>query len=202
MSELAKEILDFSIDIKTKAVVKEAFGSSQEISPIDCDFGSFRLLRVNQDTINLEYLLSTQFGHTFEVSAQFLKDGRIVLPHEFFEEHKYSHGISSFTGSGIFGFSMLNNALIAAFSLKSLMIVMEGMDAKEYINGLEMEYFVVEPGELNIYAHDRYGLDPNRALAIGKLINGQLSMDPINIYASQYQYLVDLKLLSLYKIIR
>lgn len=83
MSELAKEILDFSIDTKTKTVVKQAFGSSQEISPIDCDFGSFRLLRVNQDTINLEYLLSTRFGNTFEVAAQFLKDGRIVLRHEF-----------------------------------------------------------------------------------------------------------------------
>lgn len=201
MSEITREILDYSLNETTKSAVKIAFNSRQEISPIDCDFGSFRLLKINDQVINLEYLISTQFGHTFEVAAQFNKDGRIALPHEFFEEFRMSRGTSGFLNHGVVGFSILNNALIAAFSLKSLVIVAEGRDAKEYINGLEMEYYLIEPGELNIYAHDRYGLDPNRALAVGKALNGQFSMEPINIYASQYEYLVNLKLLSLYKII-
>ncbi len=200
MSELSKEILDFSIEEKTISIVRRAFTASTEITPIDCDFGTFRLLRVNDDTINLEYLLSTRFGSTSEVAAQFKKDGRIHLPHEFFEEFINSRGIVGLTGSGILGFSMLNNALIAAFSLKSCVIVAEDIDAKEYINGLQMEYYVVEPGELNIYANDRYGLDPNRALAIGNIQDNQVSINPTDFYLSQYEYLVNMKMLSIYKI--
>ena len=41
--KMTNEILNFTIDDNTKKIVKQAFNSNEEISPIDCDFGNFRL---------------------------------------------------------------------------------------------------------------------------------------------------------------
>lgn len=196
-----KELLDFAINPYTKQVVKQAFNTSDKIIPIDSDIASFRLFKPNDSAINLEYLVGTPFGMAFEVVAQYFKDGRVLLPHKYFEGFKYAYGMAKLSISGISGYTTLDNALIAAFSVEALMIVQYGQDAKESINGLEIEFFRVEEGELNIYAHDRYGLNPNKSLAVGMVQNGELSINPTITYNAEYARLLNLGLLSMAKFI-
>lgn len=195
-----EEILEFTFSDTTKENLKQAFKNDAQYISAPCEFASFRFLRVNATTINLEFGTSSEFGFSFEVAAQFINDGRIYLPNMFLDTLYYSKNFSVPSMKGIFGFSVLTNALIAAHSVESLLIAKYAEDANETINGLDIEYYKVEEGELNIYAADKYGLDPSNALAISKVVNGKVTIDPTVFYEKEYRNLVDLQLLSIPKL--
>jgi hypothetical protein len=90
--------------------------------------------------------------------------------------------------------------LIAAFSLNSLLVVLKGAETKQFINGMELEYYLVEPGELNIYASEVYGSISEKALAVGTNNANNISLNPTMRYAHEYNRLVGLKLFSVSKI--
>lgn len=199
MEEFANEILEFTLSKSTLEIVNLAFESKKEIYPIDCSFVNFRLLMVSSNIINLEYSVKSKFGMSFEVSGQFHDNGQIFLPLIFFKEFKKNNSLNSkFTN--IYNFPILDDALIAAHSIRSLLIIAEQRDWFEIINGVQMEFYISDTNMINIFANDRYGLNPSIPLASGLSEDGRYSVNSTIQYDNEYRRMVNLQLLSIAKI--
>lgn len=210
---------------ETLQVVKSQFVSNVEISPIDSFGMNFRLLRATPKTINLELLSRGILGTYFIPIAVYNNDSNIALVMEFEKDFKSIENTGHLpTGAKYNKFSLLENAIIAAFSMGTFEKVFaitndfknngfetkwiqEGRipdnnryDKRYQENDFVCDLFMAMEGYPQFYLDDRYGINGPLAGYPPNQKNN-FHANPMVQHKALFDKMLELKLLSGYKTI-
>jgi hypothetical protein len=198
----------FSDDIIEKA--KKQTKAGPEIIYIEKFDMSFRLLKVDNKTVNLEFLVTRQFGSQNKTITYFKPIGVYTVEKGFFSSKvsitiifEFEKHYSALAGSAIpvikyevNKFTFEENIVIAAFSMDAVVEARAMQDKNLKINGLNMEIVMAFGGYPQIFLDDSYNI--NGPIA-AYFVEGPQSLNPIVNYKKTFDELDSKKLLSAYK---
>lgn len=175
---------------------------------IDIEGLDYRLLKPDETTINLELL------NTMPIRSKI--DGKIIMYYMPIGYFSLGSGNLEFTVVKYFendinflndrnmlplkmkinNLSLIENALLAAFSMEAVQIAVEYRDANLTVNGLDLDIFMTFEGYPQSYLNDKYGLLTPLAAYMTRR-EGKIKPNPI--YNELYARLDNMKLLTAYK---
>ena len=213
MENQIKEIINVLLSDYTIDKMIDAFYSNQKIISHENTLFDSRLFMPKKNIVNFEYLASCPFGHAFEVVAQYDQYNQTLCLterfYDYFIQNKNSFRVKE--GIEIKNFGYIESNMISAWSIESLLIIQQSRDAKGDVFGNNLEYYLVEDGELNIFIKNKYNISTSlhsifakysqNPIAVGTYKNGRLGVCPTINYKDIFEELSSLGLLSMDKFI-
>jgi hypothetical protein len=203
---------------ETIAKAKKQLKTKIEITHIEKFDMSFRLLRVDNKTVNLEVSINTMFGPPRRTEIGIVRNqvsyfkpiGVYSIDSGFFSDkvsitivYEFEKPFSSLAGDEISKinyevnkFTLEENIVIAAFSMEAFVEAKEMVDKNLIINGLRMEIIMAFDGYPQIFLDDMYNI---KGPIAAYFVEGPTSLNPIVKYKSLFDKLDSKKLLSVYK---
>lgn len=177
--------------------VKSQFANGTEIVPVDEFDMNFRLLLVGE-TINLELLASGPYGHYFKPIGFYDKHQNIYLLREFEEDFDNLVRQGEISNTSLAKrLTLLQNAVIGAFSMDSLIQASQLKDSSFISNGLNFDIFITLDGDPQIFLDDKYNSpDP---IGLYFLRRPNKSVNPTVIFKQLFDEFSSKKLLSAFK---
>lgn len=205
--------------------VKQQFKDGTEKVPVDSFDMSFRLFKSKSDNINLEILIQTaiETGEEQEIPGLgrgrmqtavmyfkpvgFFKEKKGILSNElevtivkefekdFDELNKMSHIPSNIKTHKL---TLVENALLASFSMEADIEAKKYKDASFLANGLYCDIFMTFEGYPQFFLDDRYGL--NGPIA-AYLLREQNTVNPILQYKPMFDKFHSMSLFTMFKAI-
>jgi hypothetical protein len=223
MTEL-QEMLKALFTKETQEKVKSQFISGEEITSIENNDTSFRLLKTKADNINLELLIHAPIEYVEEQDILGLGKGRLQKTVMFFKPIGYftkKKGIFSSTIEmtilkefelvlnslisenkisthfKIHTLSLIENAVVAAFSMETAIRALKYQDDFGFMaNGLYLDIYMSSEGVPQVFLDDKYGIEgPISAYKI-KTMN---TINPMVAYKEIFDRLHNMSLLSAFK---
>jgi hypothetical protein len=206
----------FSLDVIQQA--KNQFELGRKITPVEKFDISFRLFKVDDDTINFECMLRRRFGPINQVEmgkvqsvvtyfkpigvykrSFYSEKFHIIILNEFKDDYlkMISDGAIE-SQCEIEILSLEENAVIGAFSMDAVIEAEDRQDKKVKINGLDMEIFMANDGYPQIFLDDKYGLNGPIAAYFA---TGPNSLNPMVSNKAIFDDLKSRSLLTAYKAI-
>lgn len=203
---------------ETIGIAKKQLKSRIEITHIEKFDMPFRLLRVDDKTVNLEILVNRMFGPARRTEIGMVRDqasyfkpiGVYNIESGFFSDkvsitiiYEFEKHFSSLAGNQITKINhqvkkltLEENIVIAAFSMDAFGEAKEMIDKNLVINGLSMEIVMAFGGYPQIFLDDKYNIEGPIA---AYFVEGPSSLNPIVNYKKTFDELDSKKLLSAYK---
>lgn len=218
-----KDELVFTIcDVQVKQMVSKMFENDFEFNghkdrmPVESYDMSFRLFKPTKKVVNLEFLVRTPIGSCFQPVGFFDDTLKIHILHEFLESYRNLKS-NDLIVQEAFALSTRINAVIAAFSIRTMEYVLEifseveenknqkmfsifDFDKRFNSNGYSCELIICEDGYPQFYLDDQYGIsDPIGAYILNT--DGSMNIQPTIEFKSLYDSLKELRLLTVFNII-
>ncbi len=163
---------------ETLQKVTNLFNSTQQMLPIQTADESLRLRKIDNNSIQLEsggmYVLQSESVPdneegvireekttlSFKTVALYKKNGDIFVPLEIENiGRQYPDFEKEFFGYRLKFFSLIENAVIAAFSMNTYRRAILRRDFKYRENDLDLNIFMSFDNEPNVWLDDKYGID-------------------------------------------
>lgn len=197
----------FSDDIIERA--KKQAKAGPEIIHIERFDMSFRLLKVDYKTINLEFLVSRKFGSQNRLVTYFKPIGVYTVEKSLFSSKisikiifEFEKHYGGLAGNAIpkikyevNKFTFEENIVIAAFSMDAVSEASKMQDSNLKINGLDMEIVMAFDGYPQIFLDDSYNI---KGPIAAYFIENPQSLNPMINYKKTFDELDSKKLLSAY----
>lgn len=206
----------------TLTTVKMMFQTNDKVKPIEGYDISFRLVMINDNSINFEFGYNTPLGIYYKPIGYFNRNMQSYLINEFENTFTYL-SINELLEIDILpmALSLRENAVIAAFSIDTLLEVLKTFqeisvkgykaefidgimippnlryDKKTIINGLKSELIMTYEGYPQFFVDDNYNI--NGAIGAYRLMNGKIKIDPIVDFSADHDKLYARSLLSAFK---
>ena len=194
-SPLLNEVASVLIAEKTQAKATEQFENGNQIVSVDSDDIPLRLYKTGAGTINLEMLISTPMGTFFKPFGFYHRNGAVYAVNELEQVLTEMGEWRGRKGGSLKRLNLEANAVIAAFSVDSLLVAHQQSDAKYVTNGMKMEAYINSNGDPQIWADDSYGF--SQAIAVYESVSGMVN--PGVIFAKAFRVMDKLSLLSAFK---
>jgi len=172
--------------------------SNEIIFPVSHEM-TCRLYKVNQDTINFDYLGVLLPGYYFETIAVY-KSNSLFLREDFYNYYLLNKSLYDCTQYLIQQFPLIESCMLACASFTIREAATERKDSKNFVNGILVDVFVADDGSINVFADDKYGLPSNKPLMIYRFDDGNIVTLIGNYYLELFQDLNDRQLISLNKL--
>lgn len=199
------------IEKETITVVKEFLSKNKEVQAYEKYNMSFRFLRVDENTANLEILIMKdatigQVIYFFKpVGYYSIEKGWLSSKVTLTITKEFEFELDSLRSKGLINvelkkLSLIENAIIAVFSMESLIIASERADNSFQVNGLYLDIYISDQGNPQFFLDDKYGFSDG--IAVFTFGNEQILMDPAINLKSQYDILKKRQLLSVFKAVK
>jgi hypothetical protein len=168
---------------ETLVKVTNLFDSSQQLIPIETADETLRLRKIDNDTVQIEsagmYVIQSEIAEenpegilrnertviSFKTLALYKRSGEIFVPLEIENIcRRYPDFNDDFFGYRLKFFTLLENAVIAAFSMETYRRATLKRDFKYQTNDLNLDIFMNFDNEPQVWLDDKYGI--NHPIAI------------------------------------
>lgn len=200
---------------ETLQKVTTLFNSTQQMLPVQTADESLRLRKVDDANIQLEsgglYVIQSEEAEgnsegiirnertalSFKTLALYKKNGDIFVPLEIENICKrYPDFEDDFFGYRLKFFSLLENAVIAAFSMETYRRAILRRDFKFVTNDLNLDIFMTFDNEPQVWLDDKYGIDHPIAIYFP---DGQQTINSVVQTKEVFEKLHTLDILQIFK---
>jgi hypothetical protein len=195
--------------------VTNLFSSSQTMAPIETTDETLRLRKIDNDIIQMEsagfYVMQSDIVEnsekgvtreektalSFKTLALYKRSGDIFVPLEIENMcRQYPDYGDDFFGYRLKFFTLLENAVIAAFSMETYRRAILRQDFKYQTNDLNLDIFMTLDNEPQVWLDDKYGI--NHPIAI-YFPDGQPTINSVIQTKEQFEKLQALDILQIFK---